>query len=170
MTDDRIPSPTEVADLFDPDALRRICVADDFTPYGFTRTTLEPHPHGGERFYWYRDGGPDVTVLAVAHLDTVQDDRTCQITETASGLLGDEAQNVGTAAQREGHDHDERGTQQCGGDDPQPSPQRDDRGRDQGRWPHLDPRCDGEHHGCDNRRARYQQNAAPWSRIQTRRF
>ena len=64
MTDDRIPSPTEVADLFDPDALRRICVADDFTPYGFTRTTLEPHPHGGERFYWYRDGGPDVTVLA----------------------------------------------------------------------------------------------------------
>ena len=87
MTDDRIPSPTEVADLFDPDALRRICVADDFTPYGFTRTTLDPHPSGRERFYWYRDGGPGATVLAVAHLDTVQDDRTCQITDTASGLL-----------------------------------------------------------------------------------
>lgn len=87
MTADLAPSPTEVADLFDPDALRRICVADDFTPYGFTRTTLDPHPSGRERFYWYRDGGPGATVLAVAHLDTVQDDRTCQITDTASGLL-----------------------------------------------------------------------------------
>lgn len=73
--------------MFDPDALRSICVEDDFSSYGFTRTTLEPHLYGGDRFYWYRDGGPDATVLAVAHLDTVQDDRSCQITGTASGLL-----------------------------------------------------------------------------------
>lgn len=89
MTADLSPTPRDVENAFDPDALCRVCVADDFGPntYGLTRTTLPPHASGRERFYWHRDNGPDSTVLAVAHLDTVQDDRTCQITETAGGLL-----------------------------------------------------------------------------------
>lgn len=87
MTNPTPLTPLDVADLFDPGALCRICTADDFSPYGLTRTDLIPHPSGRERFYWHKDNGPDATVLAVAHLDTVQDDRTCQVTETAGGLL-----------------------------------------------------------------------------------
>lgn len=78
----RQPSKKEVArvrDAFCADDLTRVCEADDFTRYA-DRVDL-----GGDRFYWHRYD--DAPVLAVAHLDTVQDDRTCRVTETAAGLL-----------------------------------------------------------------------------------
>lgn len=68
-----------VREAFSADALMRICETDDFSAYA-DRVDL-----GGDRFYWYRNTG--ARVLAVGHLDTVQDDRLCQVTHTAAGLL-----------------------------------------------------------------------------------
>ncbi len=69
---------------FDPDRLARLCTLDDFTEYA-TRVDLEPGSDGRPRFYYYMDNGSDV--LGVAHLDSVQADGTCTITETSAGLL-----------------------------------------------------------------------------------
>lgn len=80
--DHRQPTPTEVAevrDAFRADDLVRVCEADDFSRYA-ERVDL-----GSGRFYWHRSTGAEV--LAVAHLDTVQADRSCRVTETAAGLL-----------------------------------------------------------------------------------
>lgn len=67
---------------FDRKALIDICERDSlsFTDYA----TLYPLP-GHERFYYYQDNGSDI--LAVAHLDTVQSNRSCQVINTASGML-----------------------------------------------------------------------------------
>jgi hypothetical protein len=80
----RQPSKHELAQVraaFDPDMLKHLCVTWDFSHYA-TKTQLGADP---DRFYWYQDNGSDI--LAVAHLDTVQDDRTCQVIDTAAGLL-----------------------------------------------------------------------------------
>ncbi len=70
----------QVSDAFDPDMLAHLCTTWDFTNYA-TKVTLP----GKDRFYWYQNNGSDV--LAVAHLDTVQMDRTCQVIDTAAGPL-----------------------------------------------------------------------------------
>lgn len=86
----RQPEPWEidrVADQFDADELIHICQTWDFSDYA----TLVPLPEWSEgaktddRFYWYQNNGSDI--LAVAHLDTVQHDMTCQVIETAAGPL-----------------------------------------------------------------------------------
>lgn len=69
---------------FDPGALAHLCTTWDFSTYA-DKVELTPAADGRERFYWYRDNGS--SILAVAHLDSVQADGTCQITQTASGLL-----------------------------------------------------------------------------------
>lgn len=70
-----------VEDAFDPAALKDICerLEIDFGDYA------QFFDLGQGDFYYHADNGADI--LAVGHLDTVQQDRTCQITETASGLL-----------------------------------------------------------------------------------
>lgn len=73
-----------VRDAFDPESLKAICAIDDFTDYA-RRYDLEPSMNGRKRFYYHIDNGSDV--LGIAHLDTVQDDRICQVTGTAAGLL-----------------------------------------------------------------------------------
>lgn len=72
---------TIVHSAFDPDVLKHICETWDFTDYA-TKHQLGADP---DRFYWYQDNGSDI--LAVAHLDTVQNDRTCQVIDTAAGPL-----------------------------------------------------------------------------------
>ena len=72
-----------VADAFDPLSLIDICERDDFTEFA-DYYELAPSQYG-DRFYYFQDNGSDI--LAVAHLDTVQEDRTCTITPTAAGLL-----------------------------------------------------------------------------------
>lgn len=74
----------KVRDAFDADVLADICVRQDFSAYG-ERVDLIPHPNGRERFYYFKDNGSDI--LAVAHLDSVQDDGTCSVVETEAGLL-----------------------------------------------------------------------------------
>ncbi len=79
----RQPTPLEqsiVHAAFDPDMLKDLCTTWDFSDYA-EKYTLP----GDERFYWYQDNGSDI--LAVAHLDTVQTDRTCQVLDTAAGPL-----------------------------------------------------------------------------------
>lgn len=73
-----------VRDSFDADMLADLCIRNDFTEYA-TKVDLPPSAGGRERFYWYQDNGSDI--LAVAHLDTVQDDRICSVVDTAAGLL-----------------------------------------------------------------------------------
>ena len=68
---------------FHPDRLARICALDDFREFA-PRTDLPP-AGGRERFFHYRDNGS--TVLAVAHLDSVQTDRRCTVVDTAAGPL-----------------------------------------------------------------------------------
>lgn len=82
-TPSRQPSQVEqnrVFDEFEPDVLKHLCTTWDFSNYA-TKTELP----GRDRFYWYQDNGSDI--LAVAHLDTVQDDRRCEIAWTAAGPL-----------------------------------------------------------------------------------
>lgn len=69
-----------VRDAFDAGKLTDICVRQDFSAYA-TRVELP----GDNRFYWYQDNGSDI--LAVAHLDSVQDDTRCTVVDTAAGLL-----------------------------------------------------------------------------------
>jgi len=73
-----------VADCFDAQVLGETCETWDFRDHA-DLVTLKPAGDGRERFYWHRDNGADI--LAVAHLDTVQDDRRCSVVDTASGLL-----------------------------------------------------------------------------------
>jgi hypothetical protein len=73
-----------VAKAFDADALARICTAEDFSRYA-RRFDLAPGRYGQDRFYYYQDNGSPI--LAVAHLDTVQDNGACTVTQTAAGLL-----------------------------------------------------------------------------------
>ncbi len=78
-----------VAQAFDPTMLSHLCETWDFTTYA-TKTTLPGNALNStsldpDRFYWYQDNGSDI--LAVAHLDTVQGDRTCQVIDTAGGKL-----------------------------------------------------------------------------------
>lgn len=76
-----------VRDAFDPEMLTDLCVRQDFGDYA-ERIDLEPSvdKYGQrDRFYWYQDNGSDI--LAIAHLDSVQDDGTCIITDTTAGLL-----------------------------------------------------------------------------------
>lgn len=84
MSRDRKPTKKQrradvVARAFDAAMLKRVCETDDFAQWA-DKVEL---PAG--RFYWYRDNG--ARVLAVAHLDTVQGDRTCRVTNSAAGLL-----------------------------------------------------------------------------------
>ncbi len=65
---------------FDPEMLKHLCTTWDFSDYA-TEYTLP----GKDRFYWYQDNGSDI--LAVAHLDSVQDDGTCQVVYTSAGPL-----------------------------------------------------------------------------------
>lgn len=76
----------QVADHFDRDALKRVCEAEaaDFEQmYDMTRVEVQQRaPHD---FYLHKDNG--ASVLFVAHLDTVEDDRTCNVMDTAAGPL-----------------------------------------------------------------------------------
>lgn len=73
-----------VRKAFDPKMLAHICTTWDFDEYA-KRVDLEPSSKGRERFYYYKDNGSDV--LAIAHLDSVQDDGTCNVMTTSAGLL-----------------------------------------------------------------------------------
>lgn len=69
-----------VFDAFDADSLIHLCSTWDFEQYA-TKTSLPGH----DRFYWYQDNGSNV--LAVAHLDSVQDQFPAQVVDTAAGPL-----------------------------------------------------------------------------------
>ncbi len=73
-----------VREAFDADRLASICVLNDFSQYA-ERFDLADGRDGHKRFFYYKDNGSDI--LAIAHLDSVQDDGICQITDTAAGLL-----------------------------------------------------------------------------------
>jgi len=79
-------SPATLAyEAFDPAALKQVCEieAEDFeVRYGMTRVEVDQSVHVGN-FYLFKDNG--ARVLAVAHLDTVEDDRTAHIMDTADG-------------------------------------------------------------------------------------
>ena len=77
----------EVVNAFDPEMLVHLCETDDFTAYATKVPCGGSHDlrRSGERFYWYKDNGSKV--LAVAHLDNVQADPTCQVIDTAAGPL-----------------------------------------------------------------------------------
>lgn len=89
---------------FDAEMLKDLCVRQDFSEYA-ERVDLPPRTSGWssygkgafsnlsnlgttsthERFYYYKDNGSDI--LAIAHLDSVQDDGHCEVIETNAGLL-----------------------------------------------------------------------------------
>lgn len=75
-----------VRSVFSADDLIDICGRDgeDFSDFG-QKVKLQPSRYGDERFFYFQDNGSDI--LAVAHLDTVQNDRSCTVTRTAAGLL-----------------------------------------------------------------------------------
>lgn len=73
-----------VRDAFDADKLKFVCETGDFLDYA-TRVELMDSPTGRPRFFYYKDNGSDI--LAIAHLDTVQDDRTCNVVDSSAGLL-----------------------------------------------------------------------------------
>lgn len=70
---------------FDAEALIRVCEAEYeyFDKYA-VRTNLMPSK-GRERFFYHADN--DSPILAVAHLDNVQRDRTCSVVGSNAGLL-----------------------------------------------------------------------------------
>jgi hypothetical protein len=79
-----------VKESFDADLLIDICQRDahDFGQYAdFVALPDRVSKWGADRdrFYWYADNGSNI--LAVAHLDTVQDNRMCSVTDTGAGLL-----------------------------------------------------------------------------------
>lgn len=74
-----------VRDAFDGDSLKRICESNDFSAYADKFQLAPDERTGRERFYYYQDNGS--SILAVAHLDHVQADATCQVIDTAAGLL-----------------------------------------------------------------------------------
>jgi len=69
-----------IRQAFDADALEAICCADEasnfFTKYGERRDDEGT-------YYYYKDNGSDI--LAVAHLDSVQSNRFCDVVETKRG-------------------------------------------------------------------------------------
>lgn len=75
-----------VAEHFDAAALKRVCemeAADFETAYDMTRVEVNQRaPHD---FYLHKSNG--ASVLFVAHLDTVEDDRTCNVMDTSAGPL-----------------------------------------------------------------------------------
>jgi hypothetical protein len=73
-----------VSKAFDATMLKDICVRQDFSEYA-KFVPLAPDKYNRDRFYWYQDNGSKI--LAVAHLDTVQASRECEVTSTAGGLL-----------------------------------------------------------------------------------
>lgn len=76
----------EVRNAFDAEMLVHLCETDDFSDYATKVSCVGPlDPRSRDRFYWYQDNGSKV--LAVAHLDNVQDDPTCQVIDTAAGPL-----------------------------------------------------------------------------------
>jgi hypothetical protein len=75
----------KIRSAFDADALKRVCELQDFSTYA-PRVDLDPDPRTGRRrFYHYADNGSKI--LAVAHLDHVQADGTCNVIDTAAGLM-----------------------------------------------------------------------------------
>jgi hypothetical protein len=76
----------KVRAAFDAERLIDICERgqDDFTGYA-KYVELAPHHNGDPRFYYHADHGSNV--LAVAHLDHVQDDGKCSVVEANAGLL-----------------------------------------------------------------------------------
>ena len=83
----RQPSPANVQavrDAFDPSALVRLCEAESVSETFLAYADRQPLD-GEDRFYYYADNASPI--LAVAHLDTVQTDRSCKVTETSAGLL-----------------------------------------------------------------------------------
>lgn len=74
----------KVREAFDADKLAAICTMTDFGAYA-ERFDLPDGAHGRKRFYYYVDNGSDI--LAIAHLDSVQEDGTCSVVDTAAGLL-----------------------------------------------------------------------------------
>lgn len=74
----------QVRDAFDAAKLADICTTWNFDGYA-QRVDLPDSALGRKRFYYYQDNGSDV--LAIAHLDSVQSDGTCNVVETAAGLL-----------------------------------------------------------------------------------
>ena len=74
-----------VRDVFDADTLVDICERDalDFAEFADFHE-LEAY-RNQRRFFYFQDNGADI--LAVAHLDTVQSDRSCKVVDTAAGLL-----------------------------------------------------------------------------------
>lgn len=77
-----------IKQAFNAELLADICQRRDFSHYA-DRTQLEPTRASSDRFYWHRDNG--ASVLAVAHLDTVQvggkSAGRCKVIHTAGGLL-----------------------------------------------------------------------------------
>ena len=69
---------------FDSEALKEICALDDFSGYA-DKFDLPKNKWSKDRFYWYKDNGSDI--LAIAHLDSVQDVRECQVVNTKAGPL-----------------------------------------------------------------------------------
>lgn len=67
---------------FDERELVEACERDSRAFDDYATMTRLP---GRGRFYWYQDNGADI--LAVAHLDSVQDDVGAQVTWTAAGPL-----------------------------------------------------------------------------------
>lgn len=94
MTGQRKPSAAEkrlnrVRSAFSAEDLIRVCetAPGDFGSYA-PRIDLPPDrlwKGASDRFYYYRDRGSPI--LAVAHLDHVQDDATCRIVDTHDGPL-----------------------------------------------------------------------------------
>lgn len=83
----RQPTPQDVQAVrsaFDPHALIRLCEADSLSDTFLAYADRYDLP-GERRFYYHDDTGSPI--LAVAHLDTVQPDRSCAVTETSAGLL-----------------------------------------------------------------------------------
>jgi len=75
------------AEVFDRAALKRVCETDAWDLayyYGMSDTTDLNAPVGAQT-YWLKDNG--ARVLAVAHLDTVCQDRTTTVADTAAGPI-----------------------------------------------------------------------------------
>lgn len=74
-----------VSHAFSPEALRESCETDSLE-FPFPRYDLPDSPTGRKRFYYFQ--GNNSPVLAVAHLDTVQPNRTLSLTSTPdAGIL-----------------------------------------------------------------------------------
>lgn len=84
--DSYAPKTSPLARYVDRDALARVCEADASSfeqQYDMERVDVDQiAPHD---FYLFKNNGSKI--LAVAHLDTVQGDRSCNILDTAGGTV-----------------------------------------------------------------------------------